>query len=210
MSHPANPSRGRKLLVATGNPGKVQSLRRFLQDVPFALSGLEALREYEPVEETGSTFEANARLKAEGYARQFGWLTLADDSGLAVDALNGEPGVFSARYGGPGLNDTQRCELLLRNLRQVPEHRRGAQFVCVVAVAEPEGECQLFRGVRRGSIADRLRGDEGFGYDPVFIPEGSRHTYAEVSPASKDEISHRALAMEAAVRHLMQVLNQDT
>lgn len=200
----SNLSASSRLLVATGNPGKVASLRRFLQNLPYDLVGLDAVPGCEPVAESGTTFEENAQLKACGYARQSGWLTLADDSGLEVRALEGAPGVYSARYGGPGLDDRQRCELLLRNLQDIPASGRQARFVCVVAIAEPNGNCHMFRGERTGHIASALRGHHGFGYDPVFIPEGHAHTYAEYTPARKDETSHRAMAMQAARQYLLQ------
>ena len=191
-----------RLLVATGNPDKVKTLRRFLHDMPYELMGLASVPACEAVEESGTTFEENAQLKARGYARQSGLLTLADDSGLEVAALDGAPGVYSARYGGPRLDDNQRCELLLRNMQGVPESRRHARFVCVVAVAQPDGTCHIFRGERAGQIALALRGHNGFGYDPVFIPEGHTRTYAECSPAMKDQTSHRAQAMHAARQFL--------
>ncbi len=198
-----------RLLVATGNPGKVESLRRFLQNMPYDLMGLDSVPECETVEESGTTFEENAQLKARGYARQSGLLTLADDSGLEVEALDGAPGVYSARYGGPGLDDDQRCKLLLRHMEDVPETERTARFVCVVAIAQPDGRCHMFRGERAGHIAFFLRGNNGFGYDPVFIPEGHNYTYAEVTPGRKDETSHRAMAMQAARQFLVQLAAAD-
>jgi len=132
-------------------------------------------------------------------------LTLADDSGLEVEALDGAPGVYSARYGGPGLDDWQRCALLLHNLQDVPVSARRARFVCVVAIAWPDGTCQTFRGERTGHIAPDRRGVHGFGYDPVFVPAGSTHTYAEMPPAMKDTSSHRARAMQAVRQFLVQL-----
>lgn len=187
------------LLIATGNPGKVETLSRFLADLPFRLAGLKAVPDCREVAETGSTFEENARLKACGYARQSGTLTLADDSGLEVDALDGRPGVYSARYGGSGLSDGERCQRLLQELSDVPDGRRQAGFVCVVAIAGPDGELLgEFRGTCRGRLTREMRGEQGFGYDPLFVPDGHEATYAEAGPALKDRLGHRAVAMRKA------------
>lgn len=191
------------LLIATGNPGKLASLRRLLESLPLQLAGLEAVPSVRTVAETGATFKRNAVLKACGYARQSGLLTLADDSGLEVKALGGAPGVYSARYGGPGLSDAERCALLLRNLQATGSHDRQARFVCVVAIARPDGACRTFRGERRGRIARAPRGANGFGYDPVFVPAGCDRTYAEVKAQAKDQTSHRAQAMQAARAFLL-------
>ena len=189
----------RTLLIATGNPGKVETLRRLLQDLPFNLVGLDTLPNIKSVEETGQTFEENSRLKACGYADQSGLLTLADDSGLEVAALGGGPGIYSARYGGPGLTEAERCVHLLSNLEQVPEGQRQAQFVCVVTIANPrQGVCGEFRGVSKGYLLTEMRGNLGFGYDPLFVPEGESCSYAELGPAVKDKLGHRYKAMHAA------------
>ena len=191
------------LLVASGNPGKVKVLRSYLAGLPRALRFLTDYPDIPEVAETGSTFEENAALKAKGYARASGLQTLADDSGLEVEALEQAPGVYSARYGGPGLSDRDRCELLLRNLADTGDVDRRARFVCVVAVALPSGEAELFRGERIGRIAAYMKGEHGFGYDPVFIPEGHELTYAEMEPAYKSGVSHRQAAMEAARAFLL-------
>lgn len=187
------------LLVASGNPGKVKVLRGYLDGLPRELWLLTDFPDISEVAETGTTFEENAVLKARGYARASGLQTLADDSGLEVEALGQAPGVYSARYGGSGLSDRDRCELLLRNLADTGNAARCARFVCVVAVALPTGEMELFRGERTGRIAEHMKGEYGFGYDPVFIPEGHARTYAEMEPEFKSGISHRQAAM-AAVR----------
>lgn len=185
------------LLVASGNPGKVEALRHLLQDMPYTLVGLDSLGPYAEIEETGAIFEQNAQLKACGYARMSGLLTLADDSGLEVEALAGAPGIFSARYGGPGLDDRQRSERLLQEMAQHQTPNRRARFVCVVTVALPSGSWHSFRGTHTGHITHQPRGTQGFGYDPVFVPDGHDHTYAEMAPALKGHISHRALAMQS-------------
>lgn len=200
----------RTLLIATGNPGKVDTLRRLLQDLPFDLVGLEAVSGVQEVAETGYSFEENSRLKAKGYAKQSGLLTLADDSGLEVAALNGGPGIYSARYGGPGLTEAERCLHLLHNIKQVSEGQRQAQFVCVVSIAKPQTDfCAEFRGVSKGYLLTEMRGNLGFGYDPLFVPEGETRSYAELGPAVKDKLGHRYKAMQAA-RGLLKELAYQT
>lgn len=192
------------LLVASGNPGKVKVLRGYLDGLPRELRFLTDYPDIPEVAETGSTFEENAALKGKGYARATGLQTLADDSGLEVEALDQAPGVYSARYGGPDLSDRDRCELLLRNLAATGNANRRARFVCVVAVALPTGETALFRGERIGRIAEHMKGEYGFGYDPVFIPEGHGRTYAQMEPGFKSGISHRQAAMAAVVSFLLE------
>lgn len=199
MSDGSGPLTTGPLLVASGNPGKVKVLRGYLNGLPRELRLLTDFPDIPEVAETGNTFEENAVLKAKGYARASGLQTLADDSGLEVEALGQAPGVYSARYGGPGLSDKDRCELLLHNLADTGDAARRARFVCVVVIALPTGETELFRGERMGCIAECMKGEHGFGYDPVFIPEGYTRTYAEMEPGFKSGISHRQAAM-AAVR----------
>lgn len=203
MSDGSGPLTPSPLLVASGNPGKVKVLRGYLDGLPRELRFLTDFPDIPEVAETGSTFEENAVLKAKGYAQASGLQTLADDSGLEVEALGQAPGVYSARYGGPGLSDRDRCELLLRNLADTGDAVRRARFVCVVAVAQPTGETELFRGERTGRIAEHMKGEYGFGYDPVFIPEGHARTYAEMEPEFKSGISHRQAAMAAARAFLL-------
>ncbi len=182
-----------ELLVATSNPGKIRELEGLLHELPIALKGLREFPQLADVEETGATFAENAILKARAYALETGLYALSDDSGLAVDALGGAPGVYSARYGGPNANDADRIGKLLKELE--PAGDRAAQFVCVMALAAPTGEIvRLEEGVCRGAIARAPRGTNGFGYDPVFVPEGFRETFGELSADIKRQISHRALA----------------
>ena len=198
------------LLIATGNPGKVDTLRRLLRDLPFELVGLDSVPNVQEVPETGRSFEVNSRLKAKGYAEQSGLLTLADDSGLEVAALNGGPGIYSARYGGPGLTEAERCLHLLQNIKQIPEGQRQAQFVCVVSIAKPHSDfCPEFRAVSKGYLLTEMRGNLGFGYDPLFVPEGETRSYAELGPAVKDKLGHRYKAMNAA-RGLLRELAYQT
>lgn len=192
-----------KLLLATNNAGKLHEYQRLLRGIPFEIvtpaeSGINA-----GVDEIGGSFEENASLKASVMARRSGLLTLADDSGLEVDALGGEPGPLSARYAGEGASDTDRIKFLLAKLKDVPTRDRAARFRCVIAVATPKGKIELFSGECRGFISDNPRGIHGFGYDPIFfIPELGR-TMAELTPEEKNKISHRARATQKAKEYLM-------
>lgn len=198
-----------KLLIATRNPGKAREYEELLADLPFEVTWLEAEGIEEEVEETGSTFEENAILKAATYAKLSGLLTWADDSGLEVDALGGWPGVASARHAGPNATDMDRIRILLDRLRSAPEDRRGAVFRCVVAIATPEGEVITAQGETRGVILDAPRGQGGFGYDPIFyVPEYGR-TYAEMTSEEKHAVSHRGQAARRA-RRLLQTWLQKT
>ena len=195
----------KKLLVATRNSGKVLEFSRMLSDMLFDVVSLDDLGIDLEVEETGSTFKENAVLKARAYAEASGELTLADDSGLVVDALNGEPGVVSARYGGEGLDDEQRVQLVLDKMKHLPGWERTARFVAVLALAgdEVEGGLATSEGVCEGAIMHQPLGKNGFGYDPVFWLAWHSKTTAQLSGAEKDEISHRG----AALRGLMDTLN---
>ena len=188
-----------ELLIATGNKGKVAELRSLLAGLTLGLRNLAEFPSAREVEETGQTFADNAALKARGYALQTGLWTLADDSGLEVDALGGAPGVFSARYGGEGLNDADRVELLLAELSKVTAKDRHARFVCVIAIADPLGQVlNLSTGTCEGQIVHAPRGTHGFGYDPVFLPDGFEQTFGELPAEIKHDISHRARALKAA------------
>lgn len=191
-----------RLLVATTNPGKLAEVRAFLAPLGLDVRGPRELGMRFEVEETGTTFSENALLKARALHALAGGLVLADDSGLEVDALGGEPGVRSARYGGPGLTDAGRCRLLLDRLRDVPEARRTARFVCCIALVDSDGEDMLFTGTVDGVITREPRGHGGFGYDSVFLypPEG--RTFAQLDSGGKAAISHRGRALAAAQRTL--------
>jgi XTP/dITP diphosphohydrolase len=192
-----------QLLIATRNQAKLQELRDLLQERPFDLGDLSSFPAIQTVAETGSTFAKNAELKAAGYAEQAGVMTIADDSGLEVQALGGRPGVLSARYAGAGASDSDRVDKLLSELSNVPASNRGAQFVSAVAIANGEGEIlNISIGVCTGRIADAPRGANGFGYDPVFIPDGFGETFAELPSNVKNQISHRARALKGAAEFL--------
>jgi XTP/dITP diphosphohydrolase len=185
-----------KLLVATHNRGKLREFEQIFEGMGLDLLSLDDVGITWDVAETGATFEANARLKAETYSAATGLATLADDSGLEVDALGGAPGMYSARYGGPALTSEQRYELLLENLRSVPHERRTARFYCVLALAVPGKPTLIVDGEISGLIASEPRGEGGFGYDPVFwLPEYGA-TMAELPAETKNRISHRARAAE--------------
>jgi len=183
-----------KLLIATHNPGKVKEYQALLAGLPLELTypaqeGLDI-----EVTEAGESFAENARLKAAAYARASGLLTLADDSGLEVDALGGEPGIHSARYAGNGASDEERYRLLLEKLPGVPWEERTARFRCVIAVATPAGQVYTAEGTCEGIIAFAPQGEHGFGYDPVFYFPEYGMTMAELPPETKNQISHRAKA----------------
>ena len=186
-----------RLLLATNNPGKVREFRRLLDGSGYEVVTPADLGIALDVEETGSTYAENAALKARAFAAGGQCLALADDSGIEVDALDGGPGMFSARYGGPDLDDPGRTRRLLDQLAGVPAARRTARYRAIVAVAAPGGSVELFEGVEEGSIAFAPRGERGFGYDPVFLVDGER-TQAEITDDEKDRISHRGKAVRAA------------
>ena len=160
----------RKLLIATTNQGKVREYKSLLKDVPFDLVSLTDEGITTVVEETGTTFRENAGLKAETIADESRLLTFADDSGIEVDALNGEPGVMSARYAGDDATDAERVDYLLKKMKDVPEGKRTARFRCVIAVAEPGGETEYFTGECEGTVPFKPAGELGFGYDPICGP----------------------------------------
>ena len=180
------------LLLATDNPGKLAELRSLLPE-DVRLAGLRGAG-LEAPEETGSTFAANAALKAVEAARRSGLLTLADDSGLEVDALGGRPGVRSARYAGESATHDQNIDLLLQELADVPKDQRGASFVCVLTLANPDGVLASASGSCPGSIGPERRGKGGFGYDPIFVLQDGR-TMAELTAEEKNRISHRGKAL---------------
>ena len=191
------------LLLATWNQGKLNELRQLLADLRLTICDLSSFPAIQPVAETGETFLENARLKAVGYATQTKLLTLADDSGLEVDALDGAPGVRSARYAHEGASDAQRANKLLSELSCVPPGPRRARFVSVIAIADQKGQViHVSRGTCEGRIAEAPRGSNGFGYDPIFIPEGLDQTFAELQAEVKNSLSHRSRAIAGAHQFL--------
>jgi XTP/dITP diphosphohydrolase len=197
-----------RLLLATRNAGKLAELQRLLETaVPgVQVVGLRDVEEYPEAPETGATFEDNALLKAREAARYTGLPAVADDSGIAVDALNGMPGVLSARWSGRHGDDDANTALLLGQIADVPDGRRGAAFVCAAALVTPDGTERVLERQWRGTVIREKRGTNGFGYDPVFVPEGLEVTSAELAPEEKDARSHRGQAFAALVPVLAEVL----
>lgn len=189
-----------KLVLASTNKGKVVELKEILAGIPLEVVGLDGFPDAPQVEETGRTFMENAILKARTIGDFIGELTLADDSGLEVDALNGEPGIYSARYGQPGWSDRERYRFLLEKLQGIPLEKRTARFRCAAVLYDPNNNrIEQADGTVEGLIIDEPRGANGFGYDPVFyIPELNK-TMAELSPEAKNRFSHRARAVEELI-----------
>ena len=198
-----------RLLIATNNQGKLREYTALLVEQPFLLISLAQAGLAFEIEETASSMEENAVQKASAYAMMSGLITLADDSGLEVDALGGEPGPFSHRYAGEGVSDSYRNEYLLQKLQDVPREKRGARFRCVIAIATPWGGVETCEGVCEGVIAFEPKGAYGFGYDPVFhIPELGKRM-AELTLDEKNMISHRARAAQKAQLILRSLIYQD-
>ncbi len=188
-----------KLVLATRNPAKLAELSRILADgrVPVDLVTLDGFPDLPEVAETGRTFAENALLKARAVAAFTGLPAVADDSGICIDALNGMPGVLSARWSGAHGDDEANLRLVLAQLVDVPPGQRGAHFACAAALVLPSGSEHVTEGVLDGSVIDAPRGTNGFGYDPIFVPESSGLTTAEMAAADKDKISHRGRALRA-------------
>ena len=197
-----------RVVLATRNPHKVGELRRILADVGVSgidLVSLADLSDVPDVAETGQTFAENAVLKATAVAVATKLCAIADDSGLSVDALGGMPGVLSARWAGRHGDDTANLALVLGQLADVPDDRRTAAFVCAASMALPTGSVVVEEGQVRGRLATEPRGTNGFGYDPIFVPDGDTRTMAELPPGDKDAISHRGRAFRALIPHLLKL-----
>jgi XTP/dITP diphosphohydrolase len=185
------------VVLATRNKGKISELSELLSDYGLDVQGLDAFPRVGGVEETGATFEENALIKARAVAEATGLVALADDSGLEVDALGGAPGVRSARYAGPQATDPENNAMLLRNLAGVPEQERSARFRCVMAAVSPRGDTLVAHGTWEGVVTLEPRGDQGFGYDPLFFDPGLGRTSAQLSREEKNARSHRGKALRA-------------
>ncbi len=186
-----------EIVLATRNKKKIEEIKRITAGLPIAILSLDNFPDCPETVEDQDTFEGNAVKKAVEVCRYTGKPALADDSGLEVDALNGSPGVYSARYaGGSGGNDVKNYEKVLSELKSVPVERRGAQFVCFMALVFPDGKIETFSGYAKGRIGSEPKGKSGFGYDPVFIPAGHEKTFAEMTGLEKDNLSHRGKALE--------------
>lgn len=194
-----------KLLVATGNTGKVREISDILEGLPIEIMGLNEFKNIKAAAETGRSFLANARMKARTYYQQTGLVTLAEDSGLQVDYLAGQPGCLSARFAGDDATDVENVSKLLRLMRGVKGEQRAARFVCVVVITDGK-RIWIATGKCIGKIATRSLGRSGFGYDPVFIPEGYNTTFARLGAETKNKISHRAQAFTKVRRILERLL----
>ena len=194
-----------KIFLATGNKKKIEEISKILENMDLEILSIKDGIEIPEVIEDGDTFESNSQKKALEIAKFTGMVTIADDSGLCVEALNGEPGVYSARYAGEHANDKKNNELLIENLRDI-ENRKG-RFVCVITLAKPTGEFYSYRGEMEGIIVDEAKGEFGFGYDPHFYIEEYKKTLAEM-PELKNKISHRAKALEKLKQGMEKILKE--
>jgi XTP/dITP diphosphohydrolase len=195
-----------RVVLATRNRGKITELRRILAAYDIELAGLDDYPEIGDVVEDGESFTENALLKARTVAAATGVVAVADDSGLAVDALNGMPGILSARWAGTHGDDVANLELVLAQIADLPDSRRGAAFVCAAAAVSPDGRHVVVEEQVVGSLIRQPRGSNGFGYDPIFVPTGETRTTAELSAEEKDAISHRGKAFRALVPRLSELL----
>lgn len=190
------------IVLATRNKKKVEEIRRIVKDMPISVYSLDDFPDCPEVEEDGKTFEENAVKKARAVSSHTNMPALADDSGLEVYALGGEPGVLSARYAGENTDDRKNLEKLLDEMRSVPDGKRGARFACCIALALPVGKIETFTGYSEGSIGREPKGSNGFGYDPVFYPTGCKRTFAEMADVEKDALSHRGAALKKLHEYL--------
>jgi XTP/dITP diphosphohydrolase len=199
----------RPLLLGTSNAHKLEELRAILGDLPLTLLSLSDVAPIPDVAETGATFAENAILKATAYANASGLLTLADDSGLEIDALGGEPGVYSARWAGASTPYSERFRIILERMVQTPPEQRTARFRCVIAITGPGGLLATAEGILEGMIATKPQGAGGFGYDPIFYVPAYGKTVAELPAGVKNRISHRALAAAQARQQLLDIVRND-
>ena len=186
----------RKIVIASNNAGKIKEIQNILGNNKFEFLSLKEIVFYQDILEDQDSFEGNAYKKAESVARVVNDIVLADDSGLEVDILNGQPGVFSARFSGKNATDENNNEKLLKMMKDVPEEKRGAQFRCVIVIILPNGKSFKAEGICRGKITDKPNGNKGFGYDPIFIPVGYNKTFGQMEKDEKNRISHRFLALQ--------------
>lgn len=192
------------LVIATRNPGKTAEIKAILKGYPVLIKNLDDFGPIPEIEEDGTTFEENAYKKASFASRVLGFTTLADDSGLSVVALNGEPGIHSARFAGADATDEQRCRLLLEKLQNVTNRR--AAFECVISVAIPTGQALTYHGRCEGVITETPSGKSGFGYDPIFFYPPANKTFAQMTPEEKNKVSHRGLALDELKKEFDKVL----
>lgn len=198
----------KSVLIATNNAGKARDFEALFEPYSIQVLTLADLEEAIEVEETGTTFEENAILKAESVAKELGMLVIADDSGLEVDVLNGEPGVYSARYAGANKNDNHNIDKLLVEMQNVADQNRTARFRCVLAVAGPAIDTMTFEGSCEGAILRERQGANGFGYDPIFYVPSKNCSMAQLSPEEKGQISHRGAALKKLAQQLPTLLGR--
>jgi XTP/dITP diphosphohydrolase len=196
-----------EIVLATRNKKKIEEIRRIIADLPVSILSLDNFPDCPETVEDRDTFEGNATKKAVEVCQCTGKPALADDSGLKVDALGGAPGVYSARYAGEEGNSVKNCSKLLSNMQSVPVEKRGAKFVCCIALAFPDGSVKTFFGYVEGRIGHEPKGETGFGYDPVFIPKNYEKTFAEMSGNEKDQLSHRGKALLKLATSLRSLLD---
>jgi|SRR5687768_2922985 len=202
-------SRPNSIVIATSNPGKLVEVVTILDGLRLKLLSLADFSNVIAVEESGATFTENAVRKAQEYARQTGHWSIADDSGLEVDALGGAPGVMSARFGGEGVSDAERVSCLLSRMESIPDEQRNGRFRCAIALADFKGALiHLAHGTCEGKISFHPRGDQGFGYDSVFIPQNHKLTLAEMDLGVKNQLSHRAVALSKLRHYLVESIEQ--
>ena len=197
----------KQIVLATKNKGKIKEFSRLLADVEVEILGMDSFPHIVPVEETGATFAENAILKAEQVANETGLIAIADDSGLVVDCLDGAPGVYSARYAGDHGDDKANNLKLLAVMKNIPTDRRQGRFHCAIAISQPGGQTIVVEDVCQGCIAYKEEGDNGFGYDPLFIPDGFKKTMGQMEQDEKNKISHRAKAVAKAVATLKKLID---
>ncbi|MBX9973250.1 XTP/dITP diphosphatase [Cytobacillus firmus] len=185
-----------EVIIATKNAGKAREFERMFKPLGYEVKTMLDYPDFQDVEETGSTFEENAILKAEAVSKAFGRMVIADDSGLIIDALGGKPGIYSARYAGEEKNDQKNMDKVLDELESIPDHKRHARFYCALAIAAPGKTTETAAGTCEGHILREKRGTYGFGYDPIFFAEAKGKAMAELMPEEKSQISHRANALK--------------
>ncbi len=191
-----------KIIMATGNMAKVKEIRQMLEGTEIEVVSLKEAGISADIEENGKSFEENAAIKAEAIRDLTGHIVMADDSGLEIDALNGAPGIYSARFMGEDTSYDIKNAAILKQLEEVPEEKRGARFVCAVAIAYPDAQTEIFRGTFEGRIAYEIKGENGFGYDPIFYVPERGCTSAQLRPEEKNAMSHRGKALAQAVEAL--------
>jgi XTP/dITP diphosphohydrolase len=191
-----------EIVLATRNEKKIEEIKRVIGDMPVSILTIDAFPECPEVEEEGVTFQENAVRKATTVAQCTGKPSLADDSGLEVNTLSNAPGVLSSRYAGEGATDGKNIEKLLYEMRSIVDEERNARFVCCLALAFPDGRVEIFSGQVEGRIGREPKGSHGFGYDPLFYPEGHNKTFAEMPADDKDTLSHRGKALRAFQKYL--------